>query len=70
MRCHEVDYEIIGDDLQMVEVELDPRRLPTYQFVPGVADTSLAAQTAARLGVSRDELLALIHRHRAGTRGG
>ncbi len=24
MRCHEVDYEIIGDDLQMVEVELDP----------------------------------------------
>lgn len=23
MRCHEVDYEIIGDDLQMVEVELD-----------------------------------------------
>ncbi len=24
MRCHEVDYEIIGDDLQMIEVELDP----------------------------------------------
>jgi len=24
MTCHEVDYEIIGDDLQMVEVELDP----------------------------------------------
>ncbi len=24
MRCHEVDFEIIGDDLQMVEVELDP----------------------------------------------
>ena len=24
MRCHEVDYEIIGDDMQMVEVELDP----------------------------------------------
>ncbi|MDD9968116.1 MAG: AIM24 family protein, partial [Myxococcales bacterium] len=24
MRCHEVDYEIIGDDLQLVEVELDP----------------------------------------------
>ena len=24
MRCHKVDYEIIGDDLQMVEVELDP----------------------------------------------
>jgi uncharacterized protein (TIGR00266 family) len=24
MRCHEVDYELFGDDLQMVEVELDP----------------------------------------------
>jgi uncharacterized protein (TIGR00266 family) len=24
MQCHEVDYEIIGNDLQMVEVELDP----------------------------------------------
>ncbi len=24
MRCHEVDYEIIGHDMQMVEVELDP----------------------------------------------
>jgi uncharacterized protein (TIGR00266 family) len=24
MRSHEVDYEILGDDMQMVEVELDP----------------------------------------------
>ena len=24
MRCHEVDYEIVGDDMQMVKVELDP----------------------------------------------
>ncbi len=24
MQCHEVDYEIIGDDLQMIEIELDP----------------------------------------------
>ena len=24
MRCHEVDYKIIGHDMQMVEVELDP----------------------------------------------
>ncbi len=23
MKCHEVDYQIIGDDMQMVEVELD-----------------------------------------------
>ena len=24
MRCHTLDYEILGDDLQVVEVELDP----------------------------------------------
>jgi len=24
MRCHEIDYEIFGDDMQTVEVELDP----------------------------------------------
>ncbi len=24
MKCHEVDYDIIGHDMQMVEVELDP----------------------------------------------
>jgi len=24
MKCHEVDYEIVGDDMQMVLVELDP----------------------------------------------
>ena len=24
MKCHEVHYEILGDDMQMVEVELDP----------------------------------------------
>ncbi len=25
MKCHEVDYEIFGDDLQAVEIELDPQ---------------------------------------------
>ena len=24
MRCHEIDYEIFGDDMQVVEIELDP----------------------------------------------
>ena len=24
MQCHEIDYEIIGDDMQLVEIELDP----------------------------------------------
>ncbi|HPX11234.1 MAG TPA: AIM24 family protein, partial [Syntrophales bacterium] len=25
MKCHEIDYEILGHDMQIVEVELDPR---------------------------------------------
>lgn len=25
MKCHEVDYEIFGDDMQLVEIELDPQ---------------------------------------------
>ena len=24
MKCHEVDYKLIGDDMQLVEIELDP----------------------------------------------
>jgi uncharacterized protein (AIM24 family) len=24
MRCHELDYELFGDDMQIVEIELDP----------------------------------------------
>jgi hypothetical protein len=43
-----------------LQVELDEHERPTYGFVPGVARTSLAHKTAARLGVTRDELLALI----------
>ena len=41
-------------------MELDAKERPTYRFVPGVAKTSLAQKTAARLGVTRDELLARI----------
>lgn len=27
MRCHEVDYKLFGDDMQIVEIELDPREV-------------------------------------------
>jgi DNA mismatch repair protein MutS2 len=47
-----------------LQVELDARNLPTYQFMPGVASASLAQQTAARLGVTREELMALVDRQR------
>jgi DNA mismatch repair protein MutS2 len=54
--------------LSFLQVELDGGERPTYRFVPGVASTSLAHQTAARLGVTRDELLALVQRN-ASARG-
>lgn len=49
--------------LRFLQVELNEREQPTYAFVPGVARTSLATRAAARLGVTKEELLALIHRH-------
>jgi DNA mismatch repair protein MutS2 len=57
-----------GQGLDFLQVELDADSRPTYRFVPGVASTSLAAQTAARLGVTREQLLALIQGHKAHAR--
>lgn len=49
--------------LRFLQVELDPSHKPTYQFVPGVATTSLASHAATRLGVTRGELDRLIDRN-------
>ena len=49
--------------LRFLQVELGPGDRPTYQFVPGVAQTSLASHAAARLGVTREQLLALVERN-------
>jgi hypothetical protein len=48
-----------------LQVELGREQQATYQFVPGVAQTSLAGHAAARLGVTRDQLLSLIDRNTA-----
>jgi len=50
-------------DLGFLQVELGADRRPTYQFAPGVAATSLAGHAAERLGVSGDQLLALVERN-------
>jgi DNA mismatch repair protein MutS2 len=50
-------------NLGFLQVELGPDRRPTYQFTPGVAATSLAGHAAERLGVTGDQLLALIERN-------
>ena len=39
MKCHEVDYEIIGDDMQVVEIELDPK-----ETVVAVIDTGVSLE--------------------------
>ena len=46
--------------LAFLQVALDQHRRPTYQFAPGVASSSLAAHTAERLGVTGEQLQALI----------
>ncbi|HEY2514246.1 MAG TPA: DNA mismatch repair protein [Polyangiaceae bacterium] len=51
------------DDLRFLQVELGAEQKATYQFTPGVARTSLAGHAAARLGVTGDQLLALIERN-------
>lgn len=47
-------------DLRFLQVELGTDHEPTYQFTPGVARTSLAGHAAARLGVTTDQLSALV----------
>ncbi len=52
--------------LAFLQVELDGDERPTFGFVPGVAETSLAHRVASRLGVTRGELEALVAAKSAG----
>ncbi len=49
--------------LRFLQVVLGPQQEATYQFAPGVAETSLASHAAARLGVTGDQLLSLIEQN-------
>jgi DNA mismatch repair protein MutS2 len=51
--------------LDFFQVELGADRRATYQFVSGVAQTSLAGHTAERLGVTSEQLIGLIERNLA-----
>ena len=53
--------------LQFLQVAMNDDESSTYQFVSGVAPTSLAAATARRLGVDREQLSRLLHRDRGST---
>ncbi|MCB9592303.1 MAG: DNA mismatch repair protein [Sandaracinaceae bacterium] len=61
------DLEEAGavERLEFLQVELDEADDPTYQFTPGVAPTSLAHNVASRLGVTHEELVALVERQEA-----
>jgi DNA mismatch repair protein MutS2 len=58
-----LEHEKKITDLRFLQVELGPDHRATYQFTPGVAQTSLAGQAAERLGVTGDQLMALIERN-------
>jgi DNA mismatch repair protein MutS2 len=57
-------------ELRFLQVQLGADERATYQFIPGVAHTSLAGQAAARLGVTGDQLMSLIERNIAHAEAG
>lgn len=57
-RSLEENHHELG--LEFLQVELDEARRSTYQFIGGVARTSLAALTAERLGVTFENLSAAV----------
>lgn len=56
-------------DLEFRQVEIDDNQQSTYQFIPGVATTSLAVGTARRLGVDFERLAAAIDERAGGSPG-
>jgi DNA mismatch repair protein MutS2 len=58
--AHALQSESDQLGLSFLQVELDAAQHATYRFVPGVATTSLAQQTAERLGVTREQLRRLV----------
>ncbi len=62
--AHELESQPPVSSLEFLQVETDEQLTSTYQFRPGVAETSLATATAERLGVSFEQLSALIDRRK------
>lgn len=58
-----LDNEKKVPGLRFLQVELGADRRATYQFKPGVATSSLAEETAERLGVTGDQLLHLVEQN-------
>lgn len=60
----ELEAEPPTERLEFLRAALDERNRPTYQFERGVAKTALAAETAARLGVTLEELASIVARRK------
>lgn len=58
--ARKLETEAPIERLAFLQVELDEDAKPTFQFVPGVAPTSLAHRVASRLGVTQEELEKLV----------
>lgn len=56
----------LGGDFEFRQVEVDQQQRSTYQFVDGVAETSLASVTAQRLGVTFERLSEIIRSRTGG----
>ena len=54
----------VVDRLEFLRAALDEKNRPTYAFSEGVAKSALAAETAARLGVTLEELAAIVARRK------
>lgn len=51
--------------LEFLQAALDDKKRPTFAFAPGVASSALAAETAARLGVTLEELASAVARRKS-----
>lgn len=65
---HQLAAQPVDRGLSFLQAEIDPVGRPTFGFVPGVAPSSLAAETAARLGVTEEQLAALVRRSGSASR--
>ena len=54
--AHQLEAEPPVEPLAFLQVAMGDDQRSTYQFVPGVADTSMATTLAERMGVTFDEL--------------
>lgn len=66
--ARQLEKEAPWPSLEFLQAALDEKKRPTFTFTPGVANSALAAETAARLGVTLEELASAVARRKSGAR--